>query len=246
MRFIITYTDYKYQRIYNLNVNHIFNQKSTDASNAKPLLCNYTPFAEIQSKITKTYDVGKEIQKYTDENGNNNLGILQCTAKYPAPIETLNLSTIPELNSRYDLPIGLSDHSLDPIIGPLMSIGIGGKFIEKHFTIDKKLPGPDHRFALDPQELKLMIKTIRDGEKSKGDKIKKIINEEKELKEFATRSIQAIKNIVKGDILQERINFEILRPGKRIRGLDARFLNDVNGKKATKDISIGDGIKDFE
>ena len=75
MRFIITYTDYKYQRIYNLNVNHIFNQKSTDASNAKPLLCNYTPFAEIQSKITKTYDVGKEIQKYTDENGNNNYRI---------------------------------------------------------------------------------------------------------------------------------------------------------------------------
>lgn len=226
----------KIHKIASYEINHV-RLLEFIAKTKKPIListgaCSYD---EIDFAINKI-----------NENGNNNLGILQCTAKYPAPIETLNLSTIPELNSRYDLPIGLSDHSLDPIIGPLMSIGIGGKFIEKHFTIDKKLPGPDHRFALDPQELKLMIKTIRDGEKSKGDKIKKIINEEKELKEFATRSIQAIKNIVKGDILQERINFEILRPGKRIRGLDARFLNDVNGKKATKDISIGDGIKDFE
>jgi nitrogen regulatory protein PII len=72
MKFIITYTDYKYQRIYNLNVNHIFNQKYIDASGTKSLLYNYKHFAETQSKITKTYDIGKGIQKYTHENGINN------------------------------------------------------------------------------------------------------------------------------------------------------------------------------
>jgi len=180
------------------------------------------------------------------KNGNKNIGILQCTAKYPASIELLNLSVIPEMNSKYNLPVGLSDHSIDPIIGPLMSIGLGGKFIEKHFTLDKKLNGPDHYFALEPNELKLMVKTIRDGEKSKGNKNKKILKEEKDLKIFATRSIQAIKNIKKGDILEEGVNFEVLRPGKRIRGVDARFLEKVNGKKAIKNISKGNGIKQFK
>lgn len=180
------------------------------------------------------------------KNGNKNIGILQCTAKYPASIELLNLSVIPEMNSKYNLPVGLSDHSIDPIIGPLMSIGLGGKFIEKHFTLDKKLNGPDHYFALEPNELKLMVKTIRDGEKSKGNKNKKILKEEKDLKIFATRSIQAIKNIKKGDTLEEGVNFEVLRPGKRIRGVDARFLEKVNGKKAIKNISKGNGIKQFK
>ena len=150
------------------------------------------------------------------------------------------------MNSKYNLPVGLSDHSIDPIIGPLMSIGLGGKFIEKHFTLDKKLDGPDHYFALEPNELKLMVKTIRDGEKSKGNKNKKILKEEKDLKIFATRSIQAIKNIKKGDTLEEGVNFEVLRPGKRIRGVDARFLEKVNGKKAIKNISKGNGIKQFK
>ena len=216
---------------------------------------NHVRLLEFISKTKKPILISTGASSYDEidfaikkikENGNNNIGILQCTAKYPAPIETLNLSVIPEFESRYNLPIGFSDHSIDPIIGPLTSIGMGIKFLEKHFTLDKKLPGPDHYFALDPEELKLMIKTIREGEQAKGNKIKKILDEEKELKEFATRSIQAIKEIKKGDILQEGINFDILRPGKRIRGLDARYLEQVNGKKAIRDISFGDGIKEFQ
>lgn len=212
---------------------------------------NHIRLLEFLSKTKKpilistgacSYDEIDFALKKIKENGNYNIGILQCTAKYPALIESLNLSVISEFKSRYDLPIGLSDHSVDPIIGPLMSIGMGGIFIEKHFTLDKKSVGPDHFFALEPEELKLMVKCIRKGEKSKGNKIKKILEEEEELKKFATRSIQAIKNISKGDIFQEGVNFEILRPGKNIRGLDARFLNKINGKKATNNISIGDGI----
>ena len=127
-----------------------------------------------------------------------------------------------------------------------MAIGLGVTIIEKHFTLDRSLPGPDHPFALIPSELELMIQSIRKAEKSKGSGKKEILPEETELRRFATRSIQAIKNISKGDILQEGVNFEVLRPGNRTRGLEPRFLLEINGRKATKDIKIGDGITEYE
>ena len=184
--------------------------------------------------------------KKIKENGNDKIALLQCTAKYPAPIDSLNLNVMPALKSKYGLPVGFSDHSLDPVVGPLLSVGLGATIVEKHFTMDKSLTGPDHMFALDPDELKLMIDSIRNADAAKGNSIKQVLNVELELQKFATRSIQATKNISKGDILFEGENFDILRPGNRIRGLDAKFLDIVNGKKATKDISIGDGILDYE
>ena len=193
-----------------------------------------------------SYDEIEFAIKKIKENGNDNIALLQCTAKYPAPIDSLNLNVIPTLKSKYSVPVGFSDHSLDPIVGPLLSIGLGATIVEKHFTLDKSLPGPDHYFALEPNELKFMIDSIRRADNAKGDSIKKILNIELELQKFATRSIQATKNISKGDILSEGENFDILRPGNRIRGLDAKFLDIVNGKKATKDILIGDGILDYE
>jgi N,N'-diacetyllegionaminate synthase len=184
--------------------------------------------------------------KKIKENGNDKIALLQCTAKYPAPIDSLNLNVMPALKSKYGLPVGFSDHSLDPVVGPLLSVGLGATIVEKHFTMDKSLTGPDHMFALDPDELKLMIDSIRNADAAKGNSIKQVLNVELELQKFATRSIQATKNISKGDILSEGENFDILRPGNRIRGLNARFLDLVNGKKATKDISIGDGVLDYE
>lgn len=183
---------------------------------------------------------------YLKKNGNSNITLLQCTSKYPAPIESLNLSVIPMLEKRYNMPVGFSDHSLDPIIAPVLAVGYGAKVIEKHFTIDKTFEGPDHGFALEPNELKKMISSIRKAENAKGDGIKQILDDEQELREFATRSIQAIKDIKKGEILQERINFDILRPGKNERGIEPRFLDKVEGKKSTQDISSGSGISEFE
>lgn len=176
------------------------------------------------------------------EKGNQNISLLQCTSQYPCSIESLNLAVIPKLNDRYNLPIGLSDHSTDPIVGPMTATSLGAKIIEKHFTLDKKLPGPDHAFALEPSDLELMIQSIRNVEKSMGSGIKTILDEEKELRQFATRSIQAIKDIKKGDKLIEGDNFDILRPGNRIRGLDAKFLNHVQGKTSKVNVMKGDGI----
>jgi len=179
-------------------------------------------------------------------NKNNEIGLLQCTSKYPAPIESLNLSAIPKMKERYNIPIGLSDHSVEPLIGPLTAVGLGATIIEKHFTLDKNLPGPDHSFAITPQELELMVKSIRQADKTKGNGKKIILNEEQELLLFAKRRIQAIKDIRKGDILKEGFNFEVLRPGNRIRGLEPRFLDKINGAKSTKDVLKGDGITEFE
>lgn len=177
---------------------------------------------------------------------NEKIAILQCTAKYPAPLESMNLLTIPKIKEKYNVPVGLSDHSLDPIIAPLVAIGEGATIIEKHFTLDRNLPGPDHQFALEPDELKFMINCIRQADKAKGDGEKRVLGEEKELYSYAKRSLQATKNIEKGEILKEGENFAALRPGKRIRGLDARYLSKVDGRRAKHEISSGDGIIDYD
>ncbi len=169
--------------------------------------------------------------------------LLQCTAKYPAPLESLNLATIPQMRQKYKVPVGLSDHSTDPIIGPLAAIALGATIIEKHFTLDKNLPGPDHKFALDPLELKEMIQGIRGAQKSFGDGKKRILDVEKELRGFAVRSIQAIKDIKKGDKFVEGYNIDVLRPGKRSRGAEARFLPKIIGKTSNKPIKLGNGVR---
>ena len=205
----------------------------------------------------------KEIDFVVDflkNNDCNKIALLQCTSKYPCELNALNLSVIPTLKDRYHVPIGLSDHSLDPILAPSLSIKLGGTIIEKHFTLDRNLPGPDHSFALIPSELKSMITAIRKKELtlnkeyqytmeeklSLGSGKKEILPEEIELRNFATRALQSIKNIKKGEILHEGVNFDVLRPGNRIRGLEARFLLEIKGKKAIKDIQKGDGITDSE
>jgi len=180
------------------------------------------------------------------KNNNESIALLQCTSKYPSPISALNLSVIPKIKLKYNVPVGFSDHSIDPIIGPILAIGFGATIIEKHFTLDKSLPGPDHSFALNPDELKLMIHHIREADKAKGNGKKMILKEENELRHFATRSIQATKPINIGDVLHEGENFEVLRPGNRIRGVEPRFLDLVEGKRSLKSVNSGDGILDFE
>ena len=216
---------------------------------------NHVRLIEFLSKTEKpilistgasTFDEIDFVVNLIKNNKNNEIGLLQCTSKYPAPIESLNLSAIPKMKERYNIPIGFSDHSVEPLIGPLTAVGLGATIIEKHFTLNKNLPGPDHSFAITPQELELMVKSIRQADKTKGNGKKIILNEEQELLLFAKRRIQAIKDIRKGDILKEGFNFEVLRPGNRIRGLEPRFLDKINGAKSTKDVLKGDGITEFE
>ena len=182
------------------------------------------------------------------KNGGKTISLMQCTAKYPAPLSTLNLKVIPDFINRFNVPVGLSDHSRDPIIGPIGAVALGATMIEKHFTLHNKLPGPDHSFAITPDELKQMVKAIRNIEQALGSGSKGIQAEERELREYAQRSIQAIKEINKGAILCEGVNIDILRPGKQNQGLHPKYLFEIEGKKTTRDICAGDGIQkgDYE
>lgn len=183
----------------------------------------------------------KTIRKYNQE-----IIVMQCTACYPTPLENLNLLTIKDFSKKYNLPVGLSDHSIDPIIAPIVAVALGAKIIEKHFTLNRTRDGPDHKFAIEPNELNKMVNMIRMSEKSLGHEKKQVEHIENELKIFAKRSLQTIKKVKKGDIFQEGINFDVLRPGKQTRGLDARFLLNVIGKRSTKDLNVGEGITEYE
>ncbi|MGI0056056.1 MAG: N-acetylneuraminate synthase family protein [Nitrosarchaeum sp.] len=200
----------------------------------------------IISTGASTYDEIDFCVERIQNHGNNKIILMQCTSKYPCPLKSLNLSVIPKMKSRYNLPVGFSDHSTDPIIAPILSVGLGATVIEKHFTLDRSLSGPDHAFALEPTELESMIRSIRESELALGTGIKEILDDEKELRLFATRSIQAITDISKGDILREGINFDVLRSGNRSRGIEPRFLDIVNGKKSLKDVKKDEGIFEYE
>ena len=212
---------------------------------------NHLPLLKFLAKTKKPIIIStgastiKEIDfalKNLKKNGAKNICILQCTACYPAPTSSLNLSSINYLKKKYSTSIGLSDHSTNPILASLLAIGYGATVIEKHFTINKNFSGPDHAFALNPNELKTMIHYIREADLAKGSGLKEVLNEEKELHRFAKRSIQTTKNIKKGEKFQLGTNFDILRPGKRKRGLEPRYLSKINGKKSSHSILSGDGI----
>lgn len=200
----------------------------------------------IISTGASTFDEIDFAVNFLNENGCSKMILLQCTSKYPSPLEKLNLSAIPLIKNRYHTPVGFSDHSIEPLIAPIMSIAYGATVIEKHFTIDKKLSGPDHAFALNPEELKTMIHAIRNATKTIGSGKKEILDVENELRRFATRSIQATKKILKGDTLREGENIDVLRPGNQPRGREARYILEISGKKSLKDYNIGEGIQEYE
>ena len=182
------------------------------------------------------------IINHFNKNGGKDISLLHTISSYPAPLSSLNLQIIHELKKFFNVTIGFSDHSRDPIIGPVTAVAMGAKIIEKHFTLHNKLPGPDHGFALTPNELKIMVQSIRDCESTINKNKKNILPEELELREFAHRGIQATKDIKKNDIFKEGENIDILRPGKQKQGIHPKSLDKLNGKNSKRDISKGDGI----
>ncbi|MFP4322566.1 MAG: N-acetylneuraminate synthase family protein [Anaerolineales bacterium] len=178
------------------------------------------------------------------QHGGEHLVLMQVTAKYPAPLSSAALRVIPELAQRYGVAVGLSDHTLDPVIAPAGAVALGASVIEKHYTLDKRLPGPDHSFALTPAQLAQMVRAIRDMEAALGSADKAIQADEQELHRFARRTVQAIQPIQKGDALREDVNIAILRPGQQRPGVHPRHLPAIEGKAAQRDIPLGDGIQD--
>ena len=171
------------------------------------------------------------------EEADVDISLLHCAINYPPPIEDLNLKAIKTLIQAFQVPVGYSDHTMSVYL-PSVCVALGACIIEKHFTLSRTLPGPDHKFALEPDELKTMIKNIRETETALGSPIKKIAESESNLYKLARRSIIAKKDIPKGKII-EKSDLIIKRPGY---GIPPKFLKIIIGKKATKDIEEDDII----
>lgn len=181
---------------------------------------------------------------YFYSKGSKDLTLMQCTAAYPSPLSAMHLHTIQHLKERFKLPVGLSDHSTPPAIAPVAAVALGAIIIEKHITLCKNLPsGPDHFFALEPEEFRLMVDAIHCTELMLGQWVKEIVPEEKELHAYAKRGIQALKSIKVGEILHEGKNIAVLRPGRQVKGIHPKHLTKIEGKKAIREISEGEGIQ---
>jgi N-acetylneuraminate synthase len=175
------------------------------------------------------------------EAGASDLVLLQCVAAYPTPISEINVSVVETLREEFDVPTGLSDHTLDPVTAPSAAVTLGACVIEKHFTLDKSMEGPDHEFALEPDELDRMVSAIRDTEAALGSGEKRVLEVERELHEKARRAIHAVEDIEAGEELAET-NLKVLRPGEQESGLHPKFYDEVVGTTALRDISRGAGI----
>ena len=167
--------------------------------------------------------------------GNRSIVLLHCTCLYPAKPNQVNLRMMDTLKDAFHLPVGLSDHTLGFVI-TLAAVTRGACVIEKHFTLSRKLEGPDHSYALEPHELKQMVSAIRDVEASLGSPIKDMLPEERLI---ARREGVTAKTAIPKGIRLTKAMVEIKRPAL---GIKSRFLDIVIGMKARRNIEQGEPI----
>ncbi len=164
------------------------------------------------------------------ENGANDITLLHCTTEYPAPYEDVNLKAMETMRDAFDLPVGYSDHTKGLEI-PVAAVARGACVIEKHFTLDRNMEGPDHKASIEPDELKQMVSMIRHVEVAIGDGVKKVSASEAKNQDIARKSIIAKTAIKAGDIFTEE-NITTKRPGN---GINPMRWFELLGKKAKHD-----------
>lgn len=164
------------------------------------------------------------------ESGAKEVSLLHCTTNYPCPYNEVNLKAMQTLKAAFKCQVGYSDHTMG-IEVPIAAVAMGAEIIEKHFTLDKNMEGPDHKASLDPCELKQMVDSIRNIEKALGDGIKRPNASEQKNAEVVLKRIIANKPIKKGDILGTD-NLSLLRSST---GIPAKLWDLVAGKAAKRD-----------
>lgn len=172
------------------------------------------------------------------ESGASEVALLHCTTNYPCSYDEVNLQAMQTLKSAFKCQVGYSDHTMG-IEVPIAAAAMGAEIIEKHFTLDKNMEGPDHKASLDPVELKQMVASIRNIEKAMGDGIKRPNASEQKNAEVVLKRIIAKKPIQKGEILGAD-NLALLRSSE---GLPAKFWDLVVGKPAKKDYQTDEAIE---
>ncbi|MCA9563854.1 MAG: N-acetylneuraminate synthase family protein [Myxococcales bacterium] len=175
------------------------------------------------------------------EAGCKDLVVLQCTASYPAPLDTVNLRAIETLREVLDVPAGLSDHSREPAVAPMGAAALGAAVIEKHFTLSNEMEGPDHAYAVEPEELAQLVKGVRDIEKALGSGRKAVQEVEQELYHFARRSLFTTRAVAAGEPFS-RENVDVLRNGKKRPGLPPSSLARVLATTAAKPLEAGSPV----
>jgi len=193
------------------------------AKKKKPILLStgMTNLGEIEDALTTIRS-----------QGNNEIILLHCSSLYPSPVETVNLRAINTMKNAFQIPVGFSDHTLGIHIS-LAAIAFGANVVEKHVTLDRTMKGPDHSFAIEPDEMKQLVREIRDIEKAKGTGIKQRDVREQEMYEKGRRSIIAARNIPKGAKIT-RDMLIIKRPGY---GIQPKFIDLVIGRRAKVNIT---------
>lgn len=165
--------------------------------------------------------------------------VLHCTTEYPTPDEDVNLSAMKSLKQRLSLPVGYSDHTEGSLV-PVMAVAMGAEVIEKHFTLDKTMEGPDHKASLNSEELKEMVDKIRRAETILGDGKKQPTATEKETRKVARKCIVAKREIAKGEVFSES-NLTVKRAGN---GISPMKWYEVIGKKADREYKSEEAIEE--
>lgn len=194
------------------------------AATGKPLIMS-TGMASLE-------EVEEAVQT-ARQAGAAQIALLKCTSAYPAPPEEMNLRAIPELARRFDVPVGLSDHSMG-IAASVAAAALGACIIEKHLTLSRSTAGPDSRFSLEPQEFKAMVEAVRTGEKALGEVCFGPSAAEESSRVFR-RSLFVVQDVKCGETFTPA-NVRSIRPG---HGLHTRHLGEVLGKRAVRDIERG-------
>ena len=198
------------------------------AETGKPIIMStgMASLAEIEEAVQAIWDAE-----------NNQLALLKCTSAYPAPPEEMNLRTIPHLGEAFNVPVGLSDHTLG-ITVPVTAVALGACIIEKHFILSRDAGGPDAAFSLEPHEFKEMVNAIRIAERALG-RVNYQITEKEQTNRTFRRSLFVVEDMKVGDVFTVE-NVRSIRPG---HGLHTRYLDHILGRRATRDIVRGTPLR---
>jgi len=187
----------------------------------------------IMSTGMATFEEIEEAVQTARAAGAQEIALLKCTSAYPAPAEEMNLRTIPELQRRFGVPVGLSDHTMG-IAVPVAAVSLGACIIEKHLTLSRADGGPDSAFSLEPAEFKAMVDAVRTAEKALGE-VHFGVSEREGRSRIFRRSLFVVRDVRKGETFTAQ-NVRSIRPA---HGLHTRHLEEVLGKSAKQDIARG-------
>lgn len=170
-------------------------------------------------------------------NPNSKVTLLQCTSNYPCSDSSINLRVMSTLQTAFGLDVGFSDHSIGTLAASI-SVTLGASIVEKHFTLDKNLEGPDHKASSTPSEFRKLVDAVRRTETILGNPIKRVQEEEMQMRAVSRKSISAAKNLKSGDVIAET-DLIMLRPGT---GLHSKMIPSLIGSTVTEDILQGEAI----